>query len=684
MILLLLILYQLIPRVTSQTPPGTTQSPVAYTIPFEAQLPLIARVGQPYHWTFDPDTFSGSNNLTYSTSSKPGWLSLSGRTFTGIPSATDAGQFTVSVVATDILGNNITGTLPLLVSGAIGPTLENPFASQLSVSSNAGVANSTVASLQVKAGETTSFTFANNTFAYAGQLFYSLATSDHGPLPAWVTFDSTSRTFTVNPASTALPGSVNVTIAAGDAQNFTGVSDHFNISIYQHQISVVTPIPSQNVYQGNETSYVIPYSTFAVDNTTVTQANQASLLPTIQLSTSPDGIGPIPSWIVFYPANWTIRYIPYTPATSQDIYVTVIDTVGDRYTTQFNLTIDPHPPPHQLGIVPDIYINTPEIHAALPVSEIDILNASPLWYTADFLPSNGSADWLQFNDINNTITGRANFVGAQNITVTLTAYNIWNGTANTTFHIFFQPTMLFMMSADVGNTPGRILAIVLPTVFGFLLLVLLLSCLWVIIKRIRRDKRQQFRGESVISPMSKPIAYNDPFPAGLHESALVDDGHQMSSDASNRSDPPLYASRRPSNPDVANKLTNKRSSIVSGHSDSTVQEADSRPWSQSSTVVPSSGRPKQEEANQIFIEEVQNSAAAKEAAWRKHVAIDMSEKARSKSRAPFTTSNRSKSQLSGASPRGPAHGGHTLMDRDDISDLQIRQPVKQGTSMMMK
>ncbi|KAG2186081.1 hypothetical protein INT43_002519 [Umbelopsis isabellina] len=681
MISLLFILYELIPKVICQTPSGTAQSPITYSIPFEAQLPWIARVGQSYNWTFDPNTFTGSNNLTYSAPIMPAWLSLSGHTFSGTPKAADAGQSTVSVIATDILGNNVTGSLPILVSGTIGPTLEIPFASQLSNSTTATVANSTVGALQVKAGDTATFTFANNTFAYAGQLYYSVATSNHGPLPAWVTFDSTSRSFTINPAATALPDSVNITVAAGDAQNFTGANDHFNISIYQHQISVLTPIPDQHVYQGNETRFVIPYSTFAVDETTVSQANQASLLPTIQLSTTPDGRGPIPNWIVFYPANWTLRYIPYTPATSQNIYVTVIDTVGDRFTTKFNLTVDPHPPPHQLGIVPDIYISTPEIHAALPVSLIDTINASPLWYTAEFLPSNGSADWLHFNDINNTITGRANFIGAQNITVTLTGYNIWNGTANTSFHIFFQPTLLLMMSADVGNTPSRILAIVLPTVFGFLLLVLVLLCLYAAVKRIRRDKRQQFRGESVIPPMSKPIAYNDPFPAGLHESELMDDGHHTSSDVSNRSDPPLYASRRLSNPDVVNKWANKRSSSVSGNSDSTIQAVDSRPWSEGSTTV-SSGRPKKEDANQIFIEEVQNSAVAKEAAWRQHVATDMSEKARSKSRPPFNSSNRSKSQPSGDSPRGPAHGGHILKS-GNISDLQIGQSVKQGSSMMM-
>jgi hypothetical protein len=226
--------------------------------------------------------------------------------------------------------------------------------------------------------------------------------------------------------------------------------------------------------------------------------------------------------MVWYPANWTINFFPYTAAQSWKIYITVTDTVGDKLTADFNLDVDGHPSPQQLAIVLDIYINTQQVNIPLPLSTVDAINASPLWYIAEFIAFNGTADWLHFNDINDTNTGRANFLAPKSITVIMTGYNIWNGTAKTSFHIFLQPTMLLMMLVSVDNSPSRILAIVVPTDIGSLLVTLVLTCVWIIIKRIRRDGRQRFRGESVIPPMSKPIAYNYPLPSSINESVVVD------------------------------------------------------------------------------------------------------------------------------------------------------------------
>ncbi|KAH8549609.1 hypothetical protein BGW37DRAFT_108332 [Umbelopsis sp. PMI_123] len=660
----LLYIPTLLSYVACQQTGNSSQTPPAYQVALDTQKPLIARVGQPYSWTFLPTTFSSNSNLTYSISGNANWLSVHDRTLIGTPSGDDIGQSTITITATDSIGLTTNGTMQVIVSSVVAPTIAKPLATQLenAISSINNVAG--VGSLRVQASQAFTFTFATDTFYSPGQLYYSANVLGTISLPSWLSFDGNSQTFSGTPPANMTPQTLTIVVDATDIQNYTGVDDYFNISVYQHQLSIVKPIQNYNVTQGNTLSIIIPSNTFAIDGVVVTDVNRTTTVPKLTLSKTIDGMGPLPSWLLFNNATWTLQCSPDAAAGSMMIFFLATDATSDQVTGNFTLTVNGHAPPDQLIIIPDAYIYSETVDMKLPLATTDPGSNSPLHYKAWFIPQNGSASWLTFNEATNTVSGHTESMDTQNITVLITGFNEWNGSASTCYHIFLQPGA----ASSSGNSATRILSIVLPTVLGTLLLISLLICLCFYLKRKRAERRQRFIGESTIPPMAKPVAYNDPIPA-FKEGAGVETGEQAQQEIdmqlSRYAEPQVYASRRLSSSGYPNPNPN-RNSVASGTSDVTVLTPGTRPWSQASTLRNSVRHISDGESfNQMFAEEVRRSAAAKEAAWRKSLALDNSEMSTSK---PWIKTE------SGDEPRGQTHGGHTSSERD-ISDLQIGEPL---------
>ncbi|KAI9279904.1 hypothetical protein BC943DRAFT_331345 [Umbelopsis sp. AD052] len=653
---LLLYVFILPSYVVCQQTRNSSQTPPVYQIPLNTQQPLIARVGQPYSWTFLATTFSSTSNLTYILSDNPNWLSLHDRTLTGTPSGADVGQSIITITATDTIGLSNYGTMQVIVSSIIAPTIGRPLATQLATATFGVNYVGPDGSLRVQAGQAFTFTFANDTFFSAGQLYYSANVLGTVSLPSWLSFDGNSQTFYGIPPANLPPQIFTFVVHATDIQQFTGVDDYFNVSIYQHQLTVVQPIQNYNVTQGNTLSIVIPPTTFAIDGVTVTEANKTNAIPKITLSRTSDGMGPLPSWLSFDSTTWTLQCSPDAMAGSMVIFVLATDATGDQATSNFTLAVNGHAPPDQLIIIPDAYINSQTVDMKLPLATSDPGSNSPLRYNAWFMPQNGTAAWLAFNASTNTVFGHTDSTVAQNITVLITGFNEWNGSASTCYHIFLKPGA----DSSGGNSATRILSIVLPAVLGSLFLISVLICLGCCWRRRRAERRQRFTGESTIPPMAKPVAYNDPLPASKEASEEETSEHaQQDTQVSRSAENQAYASRRLSTSGFPNP---NRISTVSEFSDITVHTPGTRPWSQVSTLRNSVRHiSDSENFNHMFAEEVRRSAAAKEAAWRKSLALENSE----------STSISRVIIESGDEPRGQTHGGHS---EHDISDLQIGEP----------
>ena len=182
---------------------------VVNTIPAQG-----AQATLPFSFTFAANTFAdvdAGQTLVYTAgkadgSALPAWLGFdaSTRTFSGIPAGADVGVLNIRVVATDngtpSLSANTTFTITVVPANN-APTVANAIPNQ---------------SAQVSAAF--AFSFAANTFADAdaGQsLSYSATRADGSSLPAWLSFNAASHSFTGTPSAGDV-GTVSIRVTATD------------------------------------------------------------------------------------------------------------------------------------------------------------------------------------------------------------------------------------------------------------------------------------------------------------------------------------------------------------------------------------------------------------------------------------------------------------------------------------
>ena len=175
-----------------------------------------------FSFTFAANTFSDADGdtLTYGAtlgngSPLPAWLTFDSatRTFSGTPAGSDAGSLDVKVTASDS-STSVSDTFTITVSAVNdAPTVANTIADQAAAEDAAF-----------------SFTFAANTFSDADgdTLTYGATLGNGSPLPAWLTFNPATRTFSGTPTGSDV-GSLDVKVTASDSS--TSVSDTFTITV---------------------------------------------------------------------------------------------------------------------------------------------------------------------------------------------------------------------------------------------------------------------------------------------------------------------------------------------------------------------------------------------------------------------------------------------------------------------
>ncbi len=187
-----------------------------------------AIVDTPYVFTFPANTFTDAdgNPLTYTATlsgggALPTWLTFNAaaRTFIGVPTTTDVGAITVRVTASDGNGGVVSDDFLLTVTTNPPPTVANAIPD-------------TTATVSVPF----TFTFAENTFhdSNGDTLTYSATLAGGGALPAWLTFNPATRTFTGTPAIGDV-GTVAVRVTATDTAGGS-VFDDFNIVVSNSEL----------------------------------------------------------------------------------------------------------------------------------------------------------------------------------------------------------------------------------------------------------------------------------------------------------------------------------------------------------------------------------------------------------------------------------------------------------------
>jgi len=335
----------------------------------------IATEDTEFSFQFGANSFADvdGNSLSYSAQlagggSLPTWLSFDAatRTFSGTPANGDVGTVAIDVIANDGNGGTVTDTFNIVVINTNdAPVVANPIVDQNATEDSAFT-----------------FQFAANTFSDAdgNPLTYTAQLASGGALPAWLSFDAATRTFSGTPANGDV-GTLSIAVIASDG-NGGIVTDSFNIVIANTNDAplVASLIPDQTANEDAAFNFQVAANTF-IDLDAGTVFTYSAQLA---------GGGALPAWLSFDAATRTFSGTP----TSGDIGTIAIDVIASDsdgaavYDTFNILVVNTNDAPRAVGFAP---VNNQEDAAG---------NSVDLW--AGFSDDESQSSQLQYTLVSNS------------------------------------------------------------------------------------------------------------------------------------------------------------------------------------------------------------------------------------------------------------------------------------------
>jgi Ca2+-binding RTX toxin-like protein len=255
---------------------GNSAPDVAHAIPDQA-------ASQELEWTYQvaADTFfdTEGDTLTYSAtladgSPLPGWLSFDAvtRTFTGTPPTSQHDPLELRVIANDGTSNTSADFTVAVAGVNHAPTVANAVADQSSPEDQAWNFQVPADAFTDQDGDT---------------LSYSATQEDGSALPAWLSFDAATRTFSGTPPQD-FNGAIDLKVTATDGEN--QVSDTFTLTVDPVNDAPVlaNAIADRQSVDDTVWTYQVPANTFGdIDGDT--------LVLTATLANE----DPLPAWLSF-------------------------------------------------------------------------------------------------------------------------------------------------------------------------------------------------------------------------------------------------------------------------------------------------------------------------------------------------------------------------------------------------
>jgi Putative Ig domain len=296
------------------------------SFPFNAQVPPVAHVGEPFNFQFASTTFEPNfATLQYSLTGNPSWLSLDGatRALWGTPGANDVGSPTFTIIAAGAAGAvaNMQATLVVVEPG--GPTASGNVSEQLLTAGKL----SGPSSLALLPSTGFDFKFSTDTFMGNGKnLSYYATLSDHTPLPSWVAFNSESLQFSGStPQVGASPQSFEILLIASDILGFAGTWIAFTLVVSKHTFVFSPWKQTINTPKGATVNFTSLRSHLTLDGGPIVDAD-------LQSATAE-----LPFWLSFDPDNFAVTGTPPSGLASQDISIEAKDKYGDVANTTIYL-----------------------------------------------------------------------------------------------------------------------------------------------------------------------------------------------------------------------------------------------------------------------------------------------------------------------------------------------------------
>ncbi|RGP65573.1 axial budding pattern 2 [Fusarium sporotrichioides] len=497
-----------------------TNSQPTINYPINSQLPPVARVDEPFSYTFSQYTFRSGSNISYSLGNAPEWLSIDSEsrrlygipTNEAIPSGDVVGQ-TIEVIARDDSGST-TLSSTLVISRNKSPSIRIPLLEQIE-----GFGDySPPSSLTSYPSTDISFTFDSETFDHQPNMINYYATSGDGsPLPAWMRFDANTLTFsgqTPSPESLIQPPQTfDFELVASDIVGFSAVSVAFSVVVGRHRLSSDDPVIAMNTTRGKKLVYRGLADNIKLDNKPVDMEN-------IEIST--DGL---PKWLSLDENTWDIEGTPGKSDHSTNFTITMRDPYQDT-----------------LNIYATVNVSTALFRSTFDGIEIEAgkdvnINLEPYFWDPEDIDLDISItpnkDWLKLNGFN--ITGKAPVSASQDFKISVKATSKTSGDSDTevlevnvlqfeatsssttgsrtsstssSTSTSVAPTEISsgpgvqLADSDRGLTTGTLLlAILLPLLVVVFLSMLLICCLL----RRRRQKQQTYLSSKLRNKISRPV-----------------------------------------------------------------------------------------------------------------------------------------------------------------------------------
>ncbi|MBV7544664.1 putative Ig domain-containing protein, partial [Acidovorax sp. sic0104] len=230
----------------------------------------------------------------------------------------------IDVIASDGNGGSVTDTFAITVGN---------------VNDNPTVANA-IPNQNASEDSALNFQFAANTFADADvgdTLTYTAQLAGGGALPAWLSFDPATRTFSGTPLN-AHVGTLSIQVTASDGHGGS-VADSFDIVVANTNDAptLANAIPNRSGTEGFAFNYTLAANTFA----------DVDVGDVLTYSAQLAGGGALPAWLSFNPATRTFSGTPAATGTVS-IEVTADDGHGGTVSDSFDVVIgaapvDPEP-----------------------------------------------------------------------------------------------------------------------------------------------------------------------------------------------------------------------------------------------------------------------------------------------------------------------------------------------------
>ena len=261
------------------------------------------------------------------------------------------------------------------------------------------------------------------------QLTYQASLENGDPLPAWLSFDAVTQTFTGNP-SNAEVGQISLKLSATD-QGGLSVTSSFtlNISNVNDAPSVTAAVTNQSTLEDSVFNYVVPADTFH----DIDAGDSLSLSATLA-----DGVA-LPSWLSFDAASQTFSG---TPGNSEvgDLAITLLatDQSGATAATQLVLSVANlnDAPVVSMAVANQIALEDASFRYVIPVDIFaDIDAGDTLTLSATLADGTALPRWLNFNPATRSVTGAPGNGQVGSYSIQLTAIDQAGATASTNFNL---------------------------------------------------------------------------------------------------------------------------------------------------------------------------------------------------------------------------------------------------------